>query len=352
MTEDSLVGCLLGTAVGDALGLPYEGLSPRRRARLFRDVSQFHFLLRRGMVSDDTEHACFVAQALIAARGELDRFERHLARALRLWLLGVPAGVGSATLRAILKLWLGVPPGRSGVRSAGNGPAMRSPILGAALAGSPGALRSHVARSTRLTHSDPKAYLGALTAALAAACSAQARTVSPSTFVQLLAEQVTGEESDAFVDLIDAAAESAETGESVADFAPSIGSHAGISGYVCHTVPCVVQVWLRHQSDFENGLLEIVSAGGDTDTTAAILGGIVGSRVGKEGIPTRWLTRIVEWPRSPVWIEELGHRLARALAGDQDVEPPRCPVFATALRNALFAAVVLGHGLRRLAPPY
>ena len=85
------------------------------------------------MVSDDTEHTCLVAQALCAAPTDADRFARHLARGLRWWLLGLPAGIGSATLRATLKLWLGFPPARSGVFSAGNGPAMRSAILGAAM---------------------------------------------------------------------------------------------------------------------------------------------------------------------------------------------------------------------------
>jgi ADP-ribosylglycohydrolase len=32
----AIVGCLLGTAVGDALGLPYEGLSPQRQRRIYR----------------------------------------------------------------------------------------------------------------------------------------------------------------------------------------------------------------------------------------------------------------------------------------------------------------------------
>ena len=56
---DAYVGCLMGTAVGDALGLPYEGLSPRRGARMFPDLDRYHLLPGYGMVSDDTEHACF-----------------------------------------------------------------------------------------------------------------------------------------------------------------------------------------------------------------------------------------------------------------------------------------------------
>ncbi|MEJ2087062.1 MAG: ADP-ribosylglycohydrolase family protein [Gammaproteobacteria bacterium] len=115
MSPDALAGCLLGTAVGDALGLPYEGMSARRGGRLFPDRRRHHLLPGRGMVSDDTEHACFTAQALISSDGDVARFTRVLARSLRWWFAGLPAGVGFATARSILKLWLGVSPERSGV---------------------------------------------------------------------------------------------------------------------------------------------------------------------------------------------------------------------------------------------
>src|SRR5579863_7691961 len=99
-------GVLLGTAVGDALGLPREGLSRRRARRLFGDPPLRHrFVLGRGMTSDDTEHACLVGQALLCAPDDPERFARSLAWRLRFWLLGLPAGIGSATLRATLKLW-------------------------------------------------------------------------------------------------------------------------------------------------------------------------------------------------------------------------------------------------------
>jgi ADP-ribosylglycohydrolase len=72
------------------------------------------------MVSDDTEHTLFVAQALLTHPEDVIAFQRCPAWKLRLWLLGMPAGIGLATLKAILRLWLGFPPSRSGVWSAGN----------------------------------------------------------------------------------------------------------------------------------------------------------------------------------------------------------------------------------------
>ena len=102
--NETVVGCLLGTSVGDALGLPYEGMAPGRAFRVFGDLARHHFLFGHGMVSDDTEHVCLTAQAVLKSDGDPEEFARHLARSLRWWLLGLPAGIGLATLRSILKL--------------------------------------------------------------------------------------------------------------------------------------------------------------------------------------------------------------------------------------------------------
>ena len=133
MNRDAIIGCILGTAVGDALGLPYEGVSPKRAARLLGPPDRYRFFFRRGMISDDTEHTCMVAQSLIDAGGDVPTFTRRFARRLRWWILALPAGVGKATARSGIKLWLGASPEKAGVFSAGNGPAMRAAIFGAAL---------------------------------------------------------------------------------------------------------------------------------------------------------------------------------------------------------------------------
>jgi ADP-ribosyl-[dinitrogen reductase] hydrolase len=348
MTPRASIGCLLGTAVGDSIGLPYEGLSPRRAGRIFPGALAHHLLAGKGMVSDDTEHACFTARALLLAHGDAERFGALLASSLRWWLAGLPAGIGFATLRAIIKSCIGFPPARAGVFSAGNGPAMRSPIIGVAFADRPVLMKAFVRASTRLTHTDPKAYHGALAVAYAAACSASG-SVTPEAYLRGLAAMLAGEGADEFLDLAHRAAESATRGESLPVFALAIGSRNGVSGYMLHTVPCVLQTWFRHPGDYEAALTEIVAAGGDTDTAGAIAGGIIGARVGKEGIPGAWLAGIVEWPRSVAWIE----RLAGALA--QSPGPAASPAYfvpGIPVRNLAFMCIVLAHGFRRLAPPY
>lgn len=75
MTPHPITGCLLGTAVGDAIGLPYEGLTRQRAARLLGAPDRHRLLFGRGMVSDDTEHTCMVAQALIVSGGDPEVLE-------------------------------------------------------------------------------------------------------------------------------------------------------------------------------------------------------------------------------------------------------------------------------------
>jgi ADP-ribosylglycohydrolase len=178
-TSDSIIGCLLGTAVGDAIGLPCEGLSKRRQDLLYPTLDGHHFLFGRGMISDDTEHTCMVAQALIISAGDVQTFKKDLALRLRFWLLGLPAGIGYATLRSILRLWLGFQPEHSGIFSAGNGPAMRSAIIGVSYGNDSEKLRELVRSSTRLTHTDVKAEFGALAVAVASHLSSRQSIISP-----------------------------------------------------------------------------------------------------------------------------------------------------------------------------
>jgi len=348
--QQAVIGALLGCAVGDALGLPYEGLSKRRARKMLGEPDRYRFFLGRGMVSDDTEHSCMTAAALIASGGDPDLFSRHLARELRWWLLALPAGVGFATLRAILLLWLGFGPSRSGVYSAGNGPAMRSPIIGAAV-NDIEQLAPLVRACTRITHTDPKAYYGAYAVALAAHLARAGSKVEPKGFQQRLAQHLP-ECSEEFRDLIDQVVRSVETGMSLADFATELNQAKGISGYVYHSVPICLHCWLTHQGDYKSAVMEIIRQGGDADTTAAIVGGIVGASVRASGIPAPWLAKLIEYPRSSAWMKHLGRATARATAEHKKDSVPGIFWPFIPIRNLFFLCVVLFHGFRRLLPPY
>jgi ADP-ribosylglycohydrolase len=350
MTHSHIVGCLLGTAIGDALGLPYEGLSPRRARRLFGPPDRHRLLPGRGMVSDDTEHACMVAQSLVASAGDLEVFARALSRRLRFWLLGVPAGTGWATLRSILRLWAGFGPDRSGVRSAGNGPAMRAAIIGAAI-DDPERLRALVRISSRMTHTDPRAERGAIAVALAAHLVSRNNAVSGGEFLRALQDSLPGEE-DELVPLLRNVVSSVEQGQSPAAFAETLGLAGGVSGYVYHSVPVALHAWLANPRDFRAAVTAVIRCGGDTDSTGAIVGGIVGAAVGKDGIPAEWLGGLAEWPRSAAWMERLAAQLQSSMQPGSKERPIELPAYGVVPRNLFFLSVVLLHGLRRLLPPY
>ena len=351
--QRSLAGCLLGAAVGDALGLPCEALSRRRQSKLFRNLSGHRFLFGRGMISDDTEHLCMVAQALIVSAGDPQRFARSLGWRLRWWLWSIPPAIGFATLRALIKLWIGFPSSRSGVFSAGNGAAMRSAILGVSYGSDLPRLRALVKASTRITHSDPKAEWAALAVAVAAHHSANSASPDSEDFLAAF-RRASGEEISGaaeLLSLLERAAQSAANGESTESFAAGLGRESGVSGYAYHTVPVAIQAWLYRPDDF-SVVLDAIHCGGDTDTLAAILGGIVGARVGKAGIPAEWLDGIWEWPRSRSWIERLSERLAEVVANGVPQRPLPLAVWALPLRGIFFMIVILLHGLRRMFPPY
>ena len=153
------------------------------------------------------------------------------------------------------------------------------------------------------------------------------------------------------LNLLERAAGSASCGESPETFAASLGLTAGVSGYCYHTVPVVVQAWLRRSEDF-SALPEIIRCGGDTDTTAAILGGLIGARTGKEGIPREWTERTLDWPRSTQWIERVGLKLAEVCVSGVPQSAVPLAVWALPLRSLVFTIIVLAHGARRLLPQY
>ncbi len=346
----AIVGCILGTALGDALGLPYEGLPRKRAALMLGPPDRYRFFFGRGMISDDTEHTCMVAQSMIESGGDVDLFVKRFARRLRWWLLALPAGVGKTTAISCVKLWLGYSYEKSGVNSAGNGPAMRAAIFGAAIDNENLMIR-FVRASSSLTHRDPKAGFGAIAVALAARESRQNETVDAERWLNAL-KRVLGNEHEELIELMQRAVSSVEVGESTQDYCFSIGQSRGVSGYAYDTVPACIHAWLGHPRDLQRALTAIIECGGDADTTAAVVGGIVGSGVGQNGIPADLLRGLFEWPRSVRWMERLGGVLADAMAQETAKKSPCVNPVAVLLRNVLFLSVVLFHGFRRLAPPY
>lgn len=350
-----VMGCLLGAAVGNALGLPYERLSKRKIFQHHTPIKGHTLVLNKGMFSDDTEQTCLTAQSLIVSRGDPAEFTRDLARRLRLRLLGFPTGINWVTLKSSLRLWIGFSPQQSGVNSTDNGAAIRSTIIGVCYGKDPLQLVALVKASTAMTHNSLEAELGAIAVAVAAYLASVRSSIQPQEYYQTVQEffaHSSAKLSDAsvteFLDLIEQACVSAEQNESGVAFANKLSNHDGVSSHIYHTVPIIVQVWLRNQNRYTKGIREIIYLGGDTDTTAAILGGIIGAAVGTSGIPQKWLDDIIDFPRNIRWIKSLGKGLALSCEAESSHSALPLAFYLLPLRNLIFLIIILFRAFYRL----
>jgi ADP-ribosyl-[dinitrogen reductase] hydrolase len=343
-TRLDFTALLLGTAVGDALGLPAEGFSPHRIRRRWKGVWKMRLCFGYGMISDDTDHAAMTAECLTSHPHDAASFARALGRAMRWWLLALPPGTGLATARACLRLWCGVPSSRSGVFSAGNGPAMRAAVIGLFHAHDADMRRAFIEASTRITHTDSKACAAAMAVAESAAWIA--RPERAATAGELLPVLRGLSSESAWLNAIDGIGSHLATGADTAEYATALGLARGVSGYAFHSVPVALYGWLRHRSDFRRALTSVLDCGGDTDSTGAITGALAALETGVAGIPDEWLSRVADWPRSIRHLRLLGGIVASG-------QPARrrmllWPFFL--LRNLFQLLVILCHGLRRLIP--
>ncbi len=351
---DRFRGVVIGTAVGDAIGLPAEGVSRSRNRKMFKGEWRHRFFFNKGMLSDDTEHAIFTAQSLIAQPNDPELFARRLGRALKWWVLTLPAGVGNATLRSALKLWIGFRSDRSGVFSAGNGPAMRVSPIGAFFADSAHQRNEYVRASTLISHTDPKALTGARAVADLAAWIIRNRPASPPDQSELMGMLLSADSHDEeWLAILDTMNDSISRNNSVEQFGDRLGLSNGVTGYIFHTVPVAVFAWYIHFGDFRKTLCSVFDLGGDTDTVGAIAGSLAGAVTGETGIPVDWKDGLWDWPRNRFFLMALSDRLYETSrhknAAGAPVKYFRIGVLP---RNILFFTLVLAHGFRRAAPPY
>ncbi len=336
----TIEGCLIGQAIGDMMGLPYENLSPRRIARLAR-FDRPSFFLGYGCGSDDTEHAGLTADAVRFSDGDPAKFQRRLASNLRRWFLAGPPGIGLATLKSCLKMCLGFPLSRVGVHSAGNGPVMRAAILGVMVPTEH--LGTYVNLSTRLTHTDSRAELGSLIVAQLAACARQIDLAHGAEWIRAnIAEthgKISSQSLEPLIRNLRLAADACEQNLDMKTFAEQLTGTRGVSGFVAHTVPVAVFAFFRHGDDYATAIEQVIRAGGDTDTVAAITGALIGTRLGIYGIPTTWRTRHRDWP----WT-------LRRLTSFKRPTLLIWPLML--LRNIIFFLIVLFHVARRMLPPW
>lgn len=332
--EEKIYGVILGTALGDSIGLPYEALSREKITKKSPKFEKQSLFFGKGMFSDDTEHTLLVAQSLIESYNDLGQFKKLIRKRLQLWFLAFPVGIGFATMRAIIKSFFVAD---SGVFSAGNAPAMRSALLGVLYGEDNEKLKAFVKVNTEITHTDPKAYYGALAVAKAAYLASVGKE---ELFFKEMAILI---EDRAFMELLESVKEHLHL--SSIEFADKLGLKRGIGGYIYQTLPIVLHSWLRNRDNLKQGIIDVVRCGGDTDTTAAIVGSIIGAK--SKDFPKSWVDGIVDFPRDVNFIKQIAHELAEVIISQKSRNAPTLSGFKILIRNLLFLMVVLVVSLTR-----
>jgi hypothetical protein len=115
-------------------------------------------------------------------------------------------------------------------------------------------------------------------------------------------------------DTVDAPADVQEAIRSVPG--PDLGAIRLDGHYMGYTLKAMqVALWCaREATDFEEALVTVVSAGGDTDTNGAVAGAVLGARFGNGAIPSRWQERVATLRAGRVPMEEWADRLLAAAA--------------------------------------
>jgi ADP-ribosyl-[dinitrogen reductase] hydrolase len=270
---------ILAYAAGDALGVPWEGKTP--------DEVQWEELEElpargdwpRGSTSDDTAQLLLVAQYLVATKGRIDEreFLTRLAKALPRM-----RGVGPTTSAAVRRF---IETGKSHATEGSSiGAAMRALPFGwttpvAAIA----QRRELTVRLSRTTHGAPTAIMSACVVAEMAAWAIEQHPIDAVVAAGLReAEHLTRQYAlDSAMRRLREAAH---------------GDWGSLQdGMILDAVAALATVLhvLRHATGLASAMKQAVALGGDTDTAAAIVGGILGSQAGDVEGEIPWLASVV-----------------------------------------------------------
>ncbi|MCS7082540.1 MAG: ADP-ribosylglycohydrolase family protein [Bacteroidota bacterium] len=290
-------GAILGTAIGDALGMPVEGRSYWTIQTYYRGIRGYeddHFNpegLRAGQWTDDTQQMWALLEALCEVCGpDPEVFARALVRAYR----SGPRRWGRYSREAVSRLEAGCPPGQSGDPTADTAGALaRSAPLGlwwAARRTSPEQAWAQTEAITGVSHAHPEAITGAFLQAWAVCRLALSDPAAfePETWLEELLKTL---------EAVGPSAETALFGERVralwarrheiplelTEGLTQVPARARDLG------PLALVLFGRVFADPEAVILSGINAGGDTDTLGALLGALCGALHGCACFPQAWL---------------------------------------------------------------
>ena len=315
-------GALAGLALGDALGMPTQAMSPQQIRAVYgrvtglvdADASQPYAPgMAAGSVTDDTEQALLVASLLVRGRGlasgrvALDAGE--FSDALLAWedsmiRRGSLDLLGPSTKAALERVRAGEDPLTVGGEGTTNGAAMRVTPIGIAVSTSdPQAFADAVWSSCQVTHATRQGFQSAALVAAAVSLGIDsARSTAPD-LRRLLWKALT------FVDSLPVRGAWAPDPDVVAatrramqlSINPASSSleclieQVGTSVASAHAIPMAFALLARNPSP--QALLDAANIGGDTDTIGAIAGAILGGLLGVEVLDGCDLARVEEVSR-------------------------------------------------------
>ena len=312
-------GALAGLALGDALGMPTQAMSPAQIRAVYGriaglvdgDASQPYAPgMPAGSVTDDTEQALLVASLLVRGRGSssgrvaLDAGE--FAHALLAWEdsmieRGSLDLLGPSTKAALERVRAGEDPLSVGGAGTTNGAAMRVTPIGIAISTEdPQAFADAVWSSCQVTHATRQGFQSAALVAAAVSMGIDWDTPSASDMTALLWKAVSYVDSlperGAWTPDPDVVAATRRAMQLVANPASSslecLVEQVGTSVASAQAIPMAFALLARDPSP--RALLDAANIGGDTDTIGAIAGAILGAALGEQVLPADSLSMIEE----------------------------------------------------------
>lgn len=312
-------GALAGLALGDALGMPTQAMSPEQIRAVYgritglvdADASQPYAPgMPAGSVTDDTEQALLVASLLVRGRGSssgrvaLNAVE--FAHSLLAWEdsmieRGSLDLLGPSTKAALERVRAGADPLSVGGAGTTNGAAMRVTPIGIAVStADPEAFAEAVWSSCRVTHATRQGFQSAALVAAAVSLGIDAARSPSLDLRSLLWKAVTYVDSlperGAWTPDPDVVAATRRAMQLAVNPASSslecLVEQVGTSVASAHAIPMAFALLTRDPSP--RALLDAANIGGDTDTIGAIAGAILGATVGVEVLPADSLSMIEE----------------------------------------------------------
>jgi len=304
MDRDRYQGCLVGLAVGDALGTTVEFKHPGSFPLVEDMVGGGPFNLQPGQWTDDTSMALCLAESLL----ECNRFDPRdqLQRYVRWYRTGYLSSTGRCfdignTVRPALETFerTGEPyAGPADPQSAGNGSLMRLAPVPMFHAADLDAAVKQAAESSRTTHQAPE-------------CLDACRLLDGLIVVALRGtskEELLGAEPPALAALWRDQPLSPRIAEIAAgSFRRRSPPEIRGSGYVVHTLEAAL--WALHRAHtFREGALLAVNLGEDADTTGAVYGQLAGALFGLSGVPNTWIERLAMRGTILLYAQKLYHK--------------------------------------------